>query len=244
MASGPGVLQGGFHKPGQGQARATGLPHGPRQEELAADVSPCANLWLLASGAFYPPACLLRTPGAWQGPEAPMPGLGLCGWTDWPPWPWVPRAQRWSLVRGWQGAGLELRARTGGGGEASCSHKVSSIAWSSAVTTLGDLALCHLSFPMCTPKGPGGCFGVLCPWEVVNGPCLPTGLPGTQRWLGEVLWVPAGQTGAAWAPESHIVCVPSAVTSLLGCHKQCPPHGDLERLPEGAHRKRKACFRS
>lgn len=57
VASGPGVLLGGFHKPGQGQAWATGLPHGLRQEELAADVSPCANLWLPASGAFRPPAC-------------------------------------------------------------------------------------------------------------------------------------------------------------------------------------------
>lgn len=108
VASGPGVAAGRFHKPGQGQAWATGLPRGLRQEELAADVSPCANLWLPASGAFQPPACQpRRKPGAWRGPEALMPRLGLHGWTNRLPWPWVPRTQRWSPVRGLHGAGLE-----------------------------------------------------------------------------------------------------------------------------------------
>lgn len=79
MASGPGVLQGGFHKPGQGQARATGLPRGPRQEELAADVSPCANLWLLASGAFHPPACQGGRLGPGRAQRPRCPGWGCVG---------------------------------------------------------------------------------------------------------------------------------------------------------------------
>lgn len=74
----PGVPLGGFHKPRQGQAWATGLPQGPGQEELAADVSPCANLWLPASGAVHPPACQ----GGSLGPGGPG---GPTAWT-WPVW--------------------------------------------------------------------------------------------------------------------------------------------------------------
>lgn len=58
------------------------------------------------------------------------------------------------LARGWRGAGLELGAQMGGGGDGACGQKVSSIAWPSAVTTLWDLALCRLGFP----KGTGWTF--------------------------------------------------------------------------------------
>lgn len=104
----PWVLLGGFHKPGQGQAWATRLPCGPRQEELVADVSPCANLWLLASGAFYPPACQGGSLGPSRAQRPCRPGWGPHGCTDRPPWLWVPKAWRWSLVRGLDEAGLEF----------------------------------------------------------------------------------------------------------------------------------------
>lgn len=75
----PRVLLGGFHKPGPGQAWATRLPCSPRQEELVADVSRCANLGLPASGAVYPPACQGGSLGP-SGAQRPCrPGLGHMG---------------------------------------------------------------------------------------------------------------------------------------------------------------------
>lgn len=76
--------------PGQGtagrvsQAQAgAGLGHRasarPGQEELAADVRPCANFWLPASGAFHPPACRGGSLGP-SGAQRPYcPGLGRMG---------------------------------------------------------------------------------------------------------------------------------------------------------------------
>lgn len=102
------VLLGGFHKPGQGPAWAARLPCSLGQEELAADVSSCANpgCWL-PEPSTHPPATARRKPGARQGSEALLPRLGPHGWTDWPPRPWGPRAWRWSPVRGLGLAGLE-----------------------------------------------------------------------------------------------------------------------------------------
>lgn len=73
MASGPQRFSGccllGFTSPGRGRPGPCASAQ-PGQEELVADVSLCANPWLLASGAFYPPsATSRRKPRAWQGPE-------------------------------------------------------------------------------------------------------------------------------------------------------------------------------
>lgn len=58
------------------------LPRSPRQEELAADVSPCANLWLLASGAS---TRLSVEEEAWGlvGPRGPA-ARAWATWADWP----------------------------------------------------------------------------------------------------------------------------------------------------------------
>lgn len=72
----PRVLLGGFHKPGPGQAWATRLPCSPRQEELVADVSRCANLGL-------------RLPEPSTRPPAKEEALGLAG-------PRGPAARAWA----------------------------------------------------------------------------------------------------------------------------------------------------
>lgn len=63
MASGPQRFSGfcllGFTSPGRGRpAPCTSAQ--PGQEELVADVSLCANPWLLASGSLLPAICHIK----------------------------------------------------------------------------------------------------------------------------------------------------------------------------------------
>lgn len=69
----------GFTSPGRGRPEPCASAQ-PRQEELVADVSLCANPWLLASGAFYrPSATSRRKPRVWQDLEA----LPSQAWATW-----------------------------------------------------------------------------------------------------------------------------------------------------------------
>lgn len=163
-----------------------------------------------------------------------MPRLGLHEWTGRPPWPWVPRAQRWSPVRGLRGAGLESGGPAMGGGMVVRGAR--SYTLRHCTEDHGGGPLPRSLLPHVRPKGTGRMFwGPLPPRAgepapVVCRPCLPAGLLGTQRSSG-ALRATAGQTGAAWAPESSLQSLHSGLSQTV------PTSRGLGEVILGANRK-------
>lgn len=183
----PGVPLGGFHKPGQGQARAAGLPRGPGQEELVADVSPCANLGLPASGAVHPPACRGGSLGP-GGPGAPLPGLGPHGPSEQPTMALGPEGL--ALESGEEaGVGWGALQTWGGGGDSTWDQKVSSHGSARRVAALGDKEEA-LSL-VASEKLVGGVGSCQCPCVHPRGPSGAPVSPGRGR----------GNSGCALGPR-------------------------------------------
>lgn len=102
--SGLGCCLLGFTSPGRGRPAPRASAQ-PRQEELVADVSLCANPWLLASGAST-----RRLPhqggslGLGRAPRPYFSRLGPHGRADCPQGPLGRRSWCWTPVRNWAAA--------------------------------------------------------------------------------------------------------------------------------------------